>query len=110
MTIVVGTIQAGQSLSDPIDCSAGTIEHIAMPAAWTGALLSFQASGDNTTYYDMFRSDNTEITINITPNTVIALSPDLFPVTAKTWLKIRSGSRNYPVAQQAQRQFRLEIA
>lgn len=107
MASVICTIQAGQSISDPVDCSAGAIVNVCMPVLWDAASLSFQASGDGVTYFDVF-SNNSEVTVNITPGTIVRL-PDDLPVTGKAWLKFRSGTRKGPVVQQGQRQFQIEI-
>ena len=63
LTIFNGPIiQAGESLSSGIDCSAGPIVKITMPGNWVGAApLTFQTSSDGVMYNDIFNPDGTEL-------------------------------------------------
>lgn len=108
MANVPCNIQAGASLSDPVDCSQlAQINLIGMPQDWTPALLTFQFSPDNgVTYFDLFDASAVEVAVNIRPGTVVELS-QAFPVLGKCFLKLRSGSRNNPIAQMEQRTFML---
>ena len=60
------TIQAGESLSDRIDCSAGQLVRITMPYTWDNPATSitFQFSTDGVFYNDMFGLDGYEVTID----------------------------------------------
>jgi len=110
ITILNGpTISAGESLSDGIDCTGGTLVRITMPAPdWTLANLTFQFSSDGLQYNDMFNQFGQEITLPAAPPGVgIVLVSDILSTLA--FLKIRSGTRKFPVIQSADRLFALAI-
>ena len=55
LTVINGPfIQAGESLSDGVDCSGGDAVRITMPGAWSGGNLTFQISTDGALYNDLF--------------------------------------------------------
>jgi hypothetical protein len=100
------TILAGQSLSSTIDCSTGAPIMIHMSDQWTPSRLSFQVSPDGTNFYDLFDRDTLEMVLNVVAGTSVALEPGLAPVS---YLKVRSGSREHPVTQEADRQIVITI-
>jgi hypothetical protein len=102
-------IEAGESLSAGLDCSAGGIVRLTMPASWTPANLTFAISSDGQGFNDLFTLDGTEIMIPVTPGSAVVLSPLNEYLRAVAWLKVRSGSRLYPVAQAARREFAVAI-
>lgn len=107
--VVIVTIKAGQSLSAPVVCPAGVVTRIWMPiSGWDGGLVSFQLSYDNITYYDLFNSDNKEMTYNMTVGAVVYTKPT-FPVASSMWIKVRSGSKSSPRIQTADRNFKIDI-
>jgi hypothetical protein len=91
------TIAAGQSLSDGLDVSAGDPVAIIMPANWTPANLTFQASVDGLSYVDVFDFDSERIA-NVTPGSMVTIAPDWSRALA--FLKVRSGRHDRPVVQQ----------
>ena len=125
LTILPGpVIQAGASLSDPLDCSAGIITRLHMPAIWTPANLTFQVSSDGTNFANLYSFDGIETMIPVVPGSAIVIAvgsssasassvssriepPDLRGVS---WLKVRSGPAAWPVVQTAQRQFMITLA
>ena len=57
LSIVDGpTIKLDESLSDGVDCSAGTIVRITVPQEFTPANLTFQVSSNGDLYNDLFDS------------------------------------------------------
>lgn len=100
------TITAGQALSSAIDCSTGAPVFLHMPPDWTPARLSFQVSPDNTTYNDLFDTSARELTFNVVPGTSVRLDNFWEPVT---WLKVRSGGRDAPVPQAADRTINVTV-
>ena len=100
------TISAGQSLSAAIDCTAGAPVFLHMPTDWTSARISFQVSPDGTNYNDLFGTDAREIQFNAVAGTSSRLDPMWEPVT---WLKIRSGGRDNPVPQEADRTITITV-
>ena len=80
---------------------------IVMPAAWTAANLTFQASADGTTYSNMYNSDGTELTVTASTSRYIYLDPAIF--ASVQFLKIRSGTAGTPVNQEAARTIGLVL-
>jgi hypothetical protein len=110
ITVLNGpTILAGQSLSDGIDCTAGTLVRITMPAPdWTPANMTFQFSSDGNQYNDMFDQFGNEVTLpNMPPGVGVVLSH--VALASLAWIKIRSGTRKYPVKQEGNRVFALAV-
>jgi hypothetical protein len=97
-------IQAGESLSDGVDCSAGALVKITMPGNWVDAVLTFQTSSDGIMYNDMFMPNGTELTY-----TVIAGTGIFVPRLTTGFLKFRSGTRERPVAQPELREFAVAL-
>jgi hypothetical protein len=97
-------IQAGQSLSNPVDCSEGPIVKITMPGGWVSADLSFQTSSDGAMFNDMFMPDGTELVF-----TVIAGTGIFVPRLTTGWVKFRSGTREVPIEQPELREFAVAL-
>ena len=98
---LTANIAAGQALSNAIDCSAGAPVFLHMPSDWTPARLSFQVSADGTNFNDLFDAEAHELTVNVLPATSVRIDATLWaPITQ---VKLRSGARNTPVPQQADR-------
>ncbi len=96
------TIASGGSLSGAVALPPGEYPAaIMMPATWTTANLTFQGSVDGTTFYDMYESDGTELTVTADASQYIVLSPDSF--WGVHFLKVRSGTTGTPVNQAAAR-------
>ena len=102
------TIPAGQSLSNSADCQGATQILIGMPTVWDNANLTFQFSGDGTNFYDLFTYTGWEVTMVLTRGAMVPL--ENLDVASKGMLKIRSGTRGYPVVQTINRDFLLTIA
>jgi len=97
-------IAAGESLSDALDCSAGDIVKITFPSDWTAADITFASSSDGLGYNDLMHPNGLEISSAVFAGTaVIGLG------LVRGFIKIRSGSRDRPVVQTAQRQFAVAI-
>jgi hypothetical protein len=104
LTILPLFIQAGQSLSDPVDCSAGPIVKLTMPGNFVGDTISFQTSSDGLMYNDMFMPAGNELIY-----TVIAGTGIFVPRLTTGFLKIRSGTRERPVVQPELREFAVAL-
>jgi hypothetical protein len=94
------TILAGQSLSSPIDCTTGAPIIIFIPHEWTPSHLTFQVSADGSSFYDLFDHNTFEVALNAVPGTCVRLGPGWTGL----FFKLRSGSREHPIAQEADRQ------
>jgi hypothetical protein len=102
-------IAAGEALSDGLDCRAGQIVRLTMPAGWTPANLSFQISTDGQGYNDLVSFDGQEVVMPVVPGSAVVVAPLDQYLRAVAFLKIRSGSRTRPVVQEAQRDFAVAI-
>lgn len=98
--VTTTTIRAGQSLSDEIDCGVGAPVMIHVPQDWTSSRLTFQISTDGTIWADFFDRSSLEVAFNVTAGTAVLLETGWAPVLR---LKIRSGGRDAPVPQEADR-------
>ena len=98
LTIVDGpTIPLNESLSDGADCTAGTIVRITVPKEFTQANMTFQSSSDGNLYNDLFDASGNEVTMVAKPDTTIIIAAPW--ARSLGWLKFRSGTRDFPVAQ-----------
>lgn len=97
-------IQAGESLSDAVDCSAGRLVKITMPGQWNSAEITFQTSSDGIMYNDIRKPDGSHLQCIVFPGSAI-LGIDL----TIGWLKIRSGTPDHPVVQNGTREFAVAI-
>jgi len=99
------TIASGASLSGAIALGDKVLCAILMPAAWTAAALSFQASDDNgTTWKDMFDDGGQEInipTVGAVAGQRISIDPSMFG--GVDMIKVRSGLTAAAVNQSADR-------
>jgi hypothetical protein len=106
LTIINGPIiQAGESLSEGIDCSAGPIVKITMPGNWSGAApLTFQTSSDGIMYNDIFEPDGQELKFTVMAGTgIVGMRLNA------GFVKFRSGTREQPVPQPELREFAVAI-
>ena len=101
-------IQEGESLSDGIDCSAGQLCRITMPAQWEGAGITFEFSTDGQFYNSMFNLEGFEVQIeHVVAGAGVIIPADIGRAIA--WLKIRSGTRGNPIVQNEARTFAVTI-
>ena len=96
------TINAGDAtgLSGAIDLAGATLFALVMPADWTMASLSFQASVDCVTFGELYNDSGTEVTVT----TPAASEFIVFASSPAQWLgircvKIRSGTAGAAVTQ-----------
>jgi hypothetical protein len=104
---VAATIPAGQSLSDVINITTGSINMVIMPPAWTGAYLTLQVSIDNVIWGDVWEGTS-EVIRQVFPGSAFALHPDLTQFAL--YVRFRSGTRDKPVPQEEDRVFQLAIS
>lgn len=97
-TFQTATIAASASLSGQINLGALTLHGIIVPANWTAADLTFQASNDGgTTWFEVFTVANAAVDYPVTAGAWVALDPTLW--RGINCLKIRSGTKAVPVNQ-----------
>jgi hypothetical protein len=93
-------IANGASLSDPIDLTGLVLVGLQMPAAWTAAAITFQASADGVTYADVY-SAGAELSVTVSASQCVRLDSTIM-LSFRYW-KIRSGTSGTPVNQGAAR-------
>lgn len=99
------TIQSGQSLSDAVALGDLRAVRLIMPAAWTTAALTFQASLDGATFADL--RDETGAEVSYTGVAGAAVRLPVSDWLGIAFLKIRSGTSVTPVNQGAARAFTI---
>jgi hypothetical protein len=102
-------IEKGASLSDALDCAAGNILRLTMPGAWTPANLTFQISTDGAMYNDLVDFQGEEVTMPVVAGSAVVVAPLADYLKAVAFLKVRSGSRDFPVEQAELREFAVAI-
>jgi hypothetical protein len=104
ITVVAGpVIAAGQSLSGTLDPLAKTLRGIIFPAAWSHAApLTFQASHNGTSFFDVYRPPGPVLQLTVTPGGMIVLEMDIWQ---RFTFKFRSGTPNAPAVQHQVRTF-----
>lgn len=111
-TAKTATIASGQSLSDGVSVGGLRLFGIVMPAAWTDANITFQASfDDGSTWVDAYDADTisagNEYKISAAASRFIGLDPNYF--AAIPMIRLRSGTSSLPVAQAAARTITLVL-
>lgn len=101
-------IAADASLSGAVSLGGYALVAIKMPADWTAASLTFQASDDDDdTFYNMYSTDGTELTAQAADDRWIAIAPSDF--VGARYIKIRSGTSGTPVNQAAERTLQVIV-
>lgn len=96
------TIANGESLSGPIYTGNAVPVGLVMPAGWTAAVITFQASADGgETWLDLFDTNDNEVSITVGASRHIALEG--LPFASTQYLKLRSGTSAAAVNQAAER-------
>ena len=109
LTILDGPlIPAGQSVSEPLDVSAGAMVRITTPLGWDGANITFLISTDGTEYNDLYLGNGEEVSIVCYGlNRAIIVPPGL--TSAYNFIKFRSGTSRFPTIQSQDRQFAVTL-
>jgi hypothetical protein len=108
LTVLNGKIMKGESLSTPFDCRAGRMVRITLPTQWIPGNLTFQFSSDGNGYNDMFNDKGEEVTLPDAPAGAGIVLSSAF-VGTLAFIKIRTGTRDNPVVQDADRDFAVAI-
>jgi hypothetical protein len=101
-------IRAGESLSEPLDCTEGSILRLTMPKLWTGANLTFQVSSDGTDFHDLVDFQGNDLSMVVVADALVAMAP-LSDHLDQVYLKVRSGTRGFPVKQAEDREFTVAL-
>lgn len=102
---VTTTIASGASLTTAIDLGTKRLAGIIIPASWTTANLTLQASADGTNWFNVYDALGTEYTITAAASRAIIVP--LTDMIGFRYLKIRSGTSGTPVNQTAARTLTL---
>ncbi|MBO0715968.1 MAG: hypothetical protein J2P55_01355 [Rhizobiales bacterium] len=102
-------IKAGESLSDGLDCTSGSIVRLTMPPQWTPANLTFQISSDGTFFNDLVTMDGEDIVLTVVPGSAVVVAPLSDYLKAVAYLKVRSGTREHPIPQEGDRAFAVAV-
>lgn len=100
-TVQTATIANGASLSAAVDLAGNVLCGIAMPAAWTAAGLTFQASTDNATWLEYTDATGVAIGAVVAQGQFIQLDPSTW--AGVRYIKVRSGTLAAAVNQGAAR-------
>ncbi|QIO34322.1 hypothetical protein [Bradyrhizobium sp. 1(2017)] len=100
-------IAAGESLSDAVDCTAGDVVRITMPADWTAAQLTFEVSSDGQFFNPLYYHDGSEVVFEVIPGSAVLIPSNI--TSALAHLKFRSGTRDHPKPQPSGRLFAIAI-
>lgn len=107
---VPAAIANGAALSAAISLTTGRLFAIQMPAAWTAANLTFQASYDGgATFCDMYDDAGTEVTVTAAASRYIYISNPMAWMGVQV-IKVRSGTTGSPVNQGGDRVVQLVTA
>jgi hypothetical protein len=106
-TTASATIPAGEALSSSVDLSSGALAMVFAPSEWSGANVSFQISADGVAWADLFDASGAEVVRPLAAGTAVAVDPSL--TTAALHVRIRSGPRAAPVAQEVEQVFTLVL-
>lgn len=94
------TISDGESLSASVNLDGLFPVGVVVPSGWNAASLTFQASVDNSTFYDLYSEisgTHSEVTVSAAASKAIAFDANNF--TPATHLKLRSGTTGSAVNQ-----------
>ena len=97
------TILGGTSESDVLGLGADFVVGLVCPDEWTPAPVSVMVSVQGDNYLDLFDGKGSEFTFNVTPGIAMPVDPNLLLMAA--FIRLRSGTRDNPVPQEATRRF-----
>ena len=96
------TIAAGKAVSTPLDLTSAAVTMVIAPAEWTPANITFLVSIDGVNFFDFAdAASGLEISRAIQPSTAVKV--DQSYTRYANHLKVRSGPRDHPIAQEADR-------
>ena len=90
-------------MSSVLDLTTTSLAQLMAPDAWTPANVSFQLSADGLVFGDLYAEDGVQVVRAMGASRGVAIDPAL--TAAALYLKVRSGSSEHPVVQDADRTF-----
>ena len=94
------TIAAGAALSAEVPLGEKTLVGIIMPAAWTAASLTFQATPDDANFSELYEGAGNAVSIIAAAGQFVQIDPAKW--RGITGIKVRSGTSGSPVNQSVQ--------
>lgn len=98
---LTATIAINTALSGNVNVKGREVVGIQMPAAWTAAAMTFDASADGGTFASVVNTGGTEQNYTVAASTYIAVAGGAF--AGMDSIRIRSGTLATPVNQAAAR-------
>jgi hypothetical protein len=96
-------IASGASLSASFAVGAGSLVALEIPAGWTPAVVTFQASVDNVTFFELYDDAGNEIKLTVASGSHVAIGEGTLAKAehfrGAPYLKLRSGTAVLPVEQ-----------
>src|SRR4029077_6828534 len=102
-------IPAQGTISETVDLAGVTaVVGLVMPNDWTPAVVTVQGSPDGVFFHDLRDGfSGVELSFNVRGDTMVMINPNRLRCCIA--VKLRSGTRDNPVVQQALRQFGLVV-
>src|SRR5215471_20227937 len=108
ISTLTATIPAGESISEAVDCSAGSIVRIYFPDAWTGPGMTFEVSPDGQDpFYPVYELDGKEASLPVIEKGSV-LVPS-YVGRGLAFVKFRAGTLGAPVEQPEDRVIQITI-
>jgi hypothetical protein len=99
-------IKSGSFISDAVDLGTDFIVGMIMPNDWTTpASVSVAVSVDGIDFNDLYDIGGNEVLFNVEPRAAVNIDPNRLMLAR--FIKLRSGLKNSPVAQESDRPFKL---
>jgi len=108
-SVLTAAIAKDASLSGAVDLGGCSLVGIEMPSVWTSATLTFQASDDGVTYYNLYDEYGTQVEFQAAVAIYIAMKDNLGLFSGINYLKVRSGTSGSAVNQAAARSLKLVV-
>jgi hypothetical protein len=109
MPVLAAVIPDQGTMSETVDLTGVTaVVGLIMPNDWTAAVVTVQGSADGAFFHDLIDGfTGTALSFNIRPDSMGMINPNR--LRCCTAIKLRSGTRDNPVVQEALRQFGLVV-
>jgi len=101
------TIPSGSAFSDVIAVGSSFIVGLVTPEEWTPAVVTVLVSADGDNFFDLIDPFGQPFLFNAVPASMINVDHEHFLMAA--FIRLRSGTRDKPVEQEATRRFFLVV-
>lgn len=98
------TITNGQSLSGEVDLGGACLLAIELPAAFTGTVLTFQASrAPGGTFKNVYDDSGSEVSVAVGAGRMVSIDTAALMLAPYRYIKVRSGTSASPTVEGADR-------